>query len=101
MSTALTPPGSGRHAHAPAARWPARRRFALLALLMGMVGVLCLLPSRPPAADNVGMNADVDALQARTGRADDLAWLRAEMGTVGWPAGRPTRSELVREKDRL
>src|SRR5215207_6853680 len=101
MSTASQSRGSGRHAPAPAGNGACRRRFALLVALIGLVGMLGLLPAHLRPTDDVGTSPDVDALQARARHADDLAWLRAQMGAVSWPAGMPTRSDLVHQKDRL
>src|SRR4051812_21942569 len=82
-------------------RRPSRHLLALMVPLVGLIGAILLLPVRQLPTDDAGTNADVNGLQARARRADDLTWLRAELGPHTWPVGISTRSDVVHEKDRL
>src|SRR5215207_9713702 len=85
----------------PAWHWSSHHLFSLGVPLVGLVCALSLAPVSRLPTDEIGTSADVNGLQARARRADDLTWLRAELGTAAWPAGVDTRSDLVHEKDRL
>jgi hypothetical protein len=101
MSTRSSQAGPDRRRRASAWIWPARTHLSVVVPLVGLVGALLLFPVGQPPADDAGTTGDVNGLQARATRADDLAWLRAELGAVAWPPGTATRSDIVQEKDRL
>lgn len=73
----------------------------LVISLTGIIGACSLIPMRQLPTDEVGTNADVNGMQVRARRADDLTWLRAELRTTTWPSGAGTRSDVVHEKARL
>jgi hypothetical protein len=82
-------------------RSPLRRVLLLLIPMIGIMGTMSWAPARLLPNDDAGTNADVNGMQVRARRAEDLTWLRAELGTVNWPSYADTRSDVVHEKDRL
>jgi hypothetical protein len=78
-----------------------RSPFRRVLPLVGIIGALSLIPVSQLPTDDAGTNADVNGMQARARRADDLGWLRSALGVGTWPSGIETRSDMVHEKDRL
>src|SRR3954462_2929166 len=100
-STAREPRVPDRPARAPARSWLSRHRVALVVPLLSLASALRLLPVRQLPTDVAGTNTDVNALQARARRANELTWLRADVCAIALPARSSPRSDLVHEKDRL
>jgi hypothetical protein len=77
------------------------RGYPRLLLALAFIVLVSCVPAGRSPTDEADPNGDIAALRLRAARADDLGWLRAELGGPSWPTGVVTRSDLVREKHRL